>query len=279
MNDRAGRIRETMRRSWGERTREYARTAGPNTSAYAALLIGMVQPRPGERVIDVATGPGVVALAAAQAVGPSGQVLATDLTPAWSGLIAEAAAQAGLTNVSFREMGAEHLEVPDGSFDLALCQFGLMFVPEPVQALREMRRALREGGRLGVVVWSTADQVHLFDTHRMVGAIAPPPPPEERMPTPLQLGEPGLIERLVAEAGWRDLVSDRLTLDFVVSDSEAHWQMAISGAPPHVTAAVATLSAAESEKLHRSVIEHLESYRRDGEIRLPSEAIFVTAFR
>ena len=73
--------------------------------------------------------------------------------------IAERTAEAGLDNVEFRAMGAERLDLPDASFDVALCQFGLMFVPDPVQALREMRRVLRDGGRLGVVVWSTIDRV------------------------------------------------------------------------------------------------------------------------
>src|SRR4051794_7745169 len=152
MTDRGQFIRDRMRESWGARTRPYAAQADGH-AAHTQQLITLVAPQPGERVLDVATGPGVVALAAAVAVGPTGQVLATDLAPEWGDVIAERCAEAGLDAVTFRAMGAEQLDLPDRSFDVALCQFGLMFVPDPVQALREMRRVLRDGGRLGVSVW------------------------------------------------------------------------------------------------------------------------------
>src|SRR5688572_26770943 len=124
MTDRAQFIRDSMRASWGERTRPYTARVESH-AAHTRQLIAVVQPRAGERVLDVATGPGVVAVAAAAAVGPAGRVLATDLAPEWAEIVAERSAAAGLNNVTFEAMGAEQLELPDGSFDLALCQFGL----------------------------------------------------------------------------------------------------------------------------------------------------------
>ncbi len=112
-------VRQSMRQSWGARTRAYTEEAAPNTLAHARMLMEVVPPAPGERVLDVAAGPGVVALLAAERVGPGGSVIATDLAPEWQEIIAERCDAAGLSNVSFRAMGAEALDLPGDSFDVA----------------------------------------------------------------------------------------------------------------------------------------------------------------
>lgn len=279
MEDRAEFIRERMRQSWGARYRRFAEHAAPQTAAFSDVLIAKVRPAPGERVLDVATGSGVVALRAAAAVGPSGEVVATDLVPEWAEVIAEETAKAGLANVTFRTMGAEALDLPDRRFDLALCQFGLMFVPDPVQALREMRRVLRDGGRLGVVVWSTPERVSCFTVDRLLMALTPPLPAAEQLPSPLSLGEPGLIERHVAAAGFRDVVADRQTLDYVVDDPGEHWRFKTEGAPAPLAAALAGLSPEAHRRLQDDVLTTLERHRHGDRILLPSEAIYVTAVR
>jgi len=269
-----------MRRSWGARTAQYAAVTAGNSDRYAAALLELVGPRPGERVLDVATGPGVVAAAAALAVGPSGAVVATDLAPEWEEFVARGAAEAGVSNVTFRAASADALDLPDGSFDVALCQFGLMFVPEPVAALREMRRVLRDGGRLGAVVWSTVERVPLFGaTGPLLQPYLPAPAPGQELPTPLALGAPGLIERLVAEAGLRDIRSEWHTLDYLVPDPEERWRADVLEGQPAVREAVAALADAERRALHDRYIAALEPYRREGAIRLPCEAIFVAAVR
>jgi SAM-dependent methyltransferase len=277
--DRDEAIRERMRRDWGGRSRFYADHAAPRNRPFAEILVGLVRPAPGERVLDVATGSGVVAIEAARAVGPGGSVVATDLAPAWGPILAERTAAAGVDNVEFRVMGAEALALPDGSFDVALCQFGLMFVPDPVGALREMRRVLRPGGRLGVAVWSTPDKVAHFLVTRIVMAAAPPLSPEERGPSPLELCAPGLIEGHVAAAGFREVAVERQTREHVVPDPEEEWRRRLGEPASPVPGALAAMSPAERDRVHEEVVFALESFRRDGEIRLPSEAIFVTAVR
>jgi SAM-dependent methyltransferase len=280
VSDRAAFVRESMRRSWGARTAQYAAATAGNSDRYAAALLELVGPRPGERVLDVATGPGTVAIQAALAVGPSGQVVASDLTPEWEEVVAHGAAAAGVENVAFRATSADALDLPDGSFDVALCQFGLMFVPEPLAALREMRRVLRDGGRLGAVVWSTADRVPLFSaTGPLLQPYLPAPAPGQELPTPLALGAPGLIERLVAEAGLANVRSERRTIEYVVPDADQRWRVEVLDGQPAVRAAVAALPDAERRALHDRYVAALERYRREGAIRLPCEAIFVAAVR
>jgi SAM-dependent methyltransferase len=280
VSDRGAFVRESMRASWGERTAQYAETTAGNTDRYAAVLLDLVRLRPGDRVLDVATGPGVVAVAAARAVGPAGRVVATDLAPEWGALVAGSAERAGAPNVTFRATSADALDLPDASFDAALCQFGLMFVPEPVDALREMRRVLRDGGRLGVVVWSTLEKVGVFNvTGPLLQPYLPVPDPGQELPTPLRLGEPGLVEAHVAEAGFREVRVERRTLDYIVTSGEAHWQRSVVDGVPTTRDAVAALPEAERVALHERYVAALEAHRRDGAVRLPSEAIFVTATR
>ena len=277
--DRADFIREAMRKSWGARTQSYLEEAAPNTAEHTKRLFEELSPQAGQRVLDVATGPGVVAIAAALAVGPDGEVVATDLTPEWGSIIAERAKSMGLNNVTFKAMGAEALDLPDGAFDVAYCQFGLMFVPDQVQALREMRRVLKSGGRLGVVVWATADKVPCIAlVNRHLSPLVPADAPERLLPTPVALGEPGLIERLVKEAGFAGVRSVRHTLDFVSGGPEELWHGRVENGPPHIQAAVKALPAAEREKLRAAIYADVEKYRSpDGKVRLPSEAIYVTA--
>ena len=279
-NERAEFIRQSMRQSWGARVDAYVREAAPNTAAHTKALLEIVPPATGERVLDVATGPGVVALAAALQVGPSGAVVATDLAPEWEAEITRRARELGVTNVTFKAMGAEALDLPDDSFDVAYCQFGLMFVPDPVQALREMRRVLRPGGRLGTVVWSTPDRVPCFTLfNRRLGAFVPQEPPERQLPTPLSLGEPGLIERHVREAGFGDVRAERRTLDFVSQGPEEMWRFRVLDGAPAIKNAVAALSPEERERVREQIFADLEPYTHDGVVRLPSEAIYVTGVK
>jgi ubiquinone/menaquinone biosynthesis C-methylase UbiE len=118
-----------------------------------AAMLEFASPAVGERVLDIACGTGLVSFAAARAVGPKGHLLGTDLSQRMIDAAERRAQDFGLSNCSFLRMDAESLNLPDASFDVALCGLGLMYVPDPERALREMRRVLRPGGRVSVAVW------------------------------------------------------------------------------------------------------------------------------
>jgi ubiquinone/menaquinone biosynthesis C-methylase UbiE len=109
-------------------------------------LLTLARLAPGERVLDVACGTGIVTLSAAHAVGADGHVLGVDLSGQMVDSGRRRAEALGLSNVSFERMDAEQLDIPDASFDVALCSLGLMYAPEPEQAVREMRRVLCPAG-------------------------------------------------------------------------------------------------------------------------------------
>lgn len=265
---------EQHQADWASRVEYYAREAVDKTRPFAEALVAFVDPPPGARVLDVATGPGVVAIEAAKRVGLAGVVVAADFIPHWEPHVAAAAQAAGAGNVEFKTMPAEALAFASDSFDVVLCQFGLMFIPDPARALGEMHRVLRPGGALGVAVWSVAERVGLFLMSRMLGA-ALPPPPGEPPPSPTSMGEPGLIERLVADAGFTRVTVERVTRAFDVADAETAWREWSETPGSPMAGGLASLSGAERDRLRRDVIAALEQYRQGDLLSIPSEAILV----
>jgi len=125
----------------------------PLLTRHAAACVEKLALVTGERVVDVATGPGTAALLAAERVGPEGAVVGTDIAEKMVRLAESRAAARGLNQMSFRRADMESPVLEAGAFDAAVCAFGLMFAADAGAAIRELYRVLRPGGRLSVVVW------------------------------------------------------------------------------------------------------------------------------
>ncbi|WP_368166126.1 class I SAM-dependent methyltransferase, partial [Aeromonas sp. R9-1] len=119
------------------------------------LMLDSAGIRPGQRILDIAAGAGEPAISAAERVGPDGYVLATDLSEGIVALAREEVHGRALNQVDTRVMDGERLDLPDATFDAVICRLGLMYMPHPLDALREWRRALKPGGRVALVVFST----------------------------------------------------------------------------------------------------------------------------
>jgi SAM-dependent methyltransferase len=159
------------------------------TTPVAAHLVEFAQIKPGESVLDVGTGTGVVAVTAAR-IGAS--VTGVDLTPALLDVARENSRVAGL-DIQWLEGDAENLPVPEGRFDVVVSQFGHMFAPRPDVTVAQMRRVLKPGGRIAFATWPPEHFVgRLF---AFVGKNSPPPPPG--VAPPPQWGSPSIVsERL-----------------------------------------------------------------------------------
>ncbi len=182
-------LKNRQREMWAS----FAPTAALTTPV-AGQLVKFAGIRPGERVLDIATGTGVVAITAARA---GAQVSALDLTPPLLEVARENAGVAGVS-VEFTEGDAERLPYPDGSFDVVLSQFGHMFAPRPDVAVSEMRRVLRPGGRVAFGTWPPEHFVGRF--FAFVARNSPLPPPGAAPPP--QWGIPAVVaERLAPHFG------------------------------------------------------------------------------
>lgn len=160
----------------------------------------------GGRVLDVAAGAGGQTLAVARRVGPDGYVLATDISSNILEYAAEAAREAGLGNVGTRVLDGESLEeLEEGSFDAVISRVGLIYFPDQQKALSGMRRALRPGGKVAVIVYSTAENNRFFSIPvSVIRRRAQLPPPLPGQPGPFSLGSPGVIEEVFEEAALRE---------------------------------------------------------------------------
>jgi SAM-dependent methyltransferase len=184
---------------WGPTLEEWL---GPATE----LMLDQAGIRSGARVLDLAAGAGGQTLAAARRVGPSGSVLATDISPAILAFAADAARAAGLDNIEFREMDGEELDLDDESFDAVISRVGLIYFPDQQRALREIHRVLRPGGRLSAIVYSTPERNQFFSIPvGIIRRIADLPAPAPGLPGPFSLGGPGVLEAAYEEAGFEQI--------------------------------------------------------------------------
>ena len=167
----------------------------------------------GARVLDLASGAGSQTLLAARRVGAQGHVVASDVADTMLHHVRENARAAGLANVTTLAGAAEDLYVAAESFDAVICRLGLMLFVDPAKALAAMRRALRPGGKVAVVVFTTP-AANAFMAHPMQILLrhAGKTPPAQGQPGIFSLGVPGVIERLFADSGFVGVEQRTLTL-------------------------------------------------------------------
>jgi SAM-dependent methyltransferase len=199
-------------RGWNEHSAQIAEWLRESTDA----MLAMADVGPGARVLDVAAGAGDQTLDIAKRVGPTGSVLATDLSPAILEYAKEKAQHAGYSNVETQAADGENLKVEQASFDVAICRLGLMFFPDPGKGLNEMFRALKPGGRACTIVFSTPDRnpcatILLSMAFKHAGL----PPRDPYQPGGLlSLGKPGLIDELFRQAGFSQVATTKVLAPF-----------------------------------------------------------------
>jgi len=190
--------------------------------------------RPGQTVLDICCGSGASALPAARAVAPGGSVIGVDLTASMLALARAKAAAQSLSNIEFRhadfdQADFDHADFHPGSFDAALCVFGLFFFPDMPAALRKMWRLLRPGGTLVVTTWGP----DAFEPANSLlrDAIHRERPDLDRVQNPRQqLSEPGAVERVFAEAGIAHLETFAEHRELPLSSAEDWWTIVMGTA-------------------------------------------------
>lgn len=184
---------------WGSFLRVWL---GPATE----VMLEMAGVNTGSHVLDVAAGAGDQSLAAAERVGPSGHVLATDISANILEYAAENARIEGYANLDTHVADGENLDVPSASFDAAISRVGLIYFPDQQKALADIRAALKPGGRFAAVVYSTPQNNGFFSTPvSIIRERAKLPPPLVGQPGPFSLGSPGVLAETLAKAGFTDV--------------------------------------------------------------------------
>ena len=202
-----------------DRERATWTAASPGWKTHDAVLAAFTRPvseellrrvhlSPGMRVLDLASGTGEPSLSAAERVGPTGSVLGTDLTDSMLVVARQKAADRGLRNIEYRVADVEHLDLPVGSFDAATMRFGIMFVPDPVKALRNIHRALRPGGAAALAVWGTPQENPIFRIPlEVLRRHTELPTPAPGAPGLFAFSDPQRLTQVLSEAGFQEVGS------------------------------------------------------------------------
>lgn len=236
------------------------------------LLLRTAELRPGECVIDVACGTGMVTLPAGAAVAPDGRVFATDISSKMLTGLQQRAAGLGLTNIDVARLDAERLDV-DASFDVALCALGLMYVPSPVAAGSELLRALRPGGRTVVSVWGERSNCGWAELFPIVDARVS----SDVCPMFFALGAPGALTATLQHAGFVDINETRLRVDLHYANDDEALGAAFLGGP--VALAYSRFDPDTRNSAHREYLDSIALFA-DGEgFRIPAEFVIASARR
>ena len=265
----------------------------------ATALIDAAALAPGQRVLDLASGPGLLALEAAGRVSPNGLVLATDIA---EGMLAEGARRIDGSGIEDRGLGdrgvgdegvadkgvdllfaaadAEHLCLPDASIDRVLAGLALFMFPHPDRALAEIHRVLVPGGQVALSVWGVRDTVPLISRAQDCIARLLPPPKVPR-PSVFRYGDAGVLEAMLVDAGFGQVRITPCDFSCCFDSAEDYWQAFLDLAGG-AAEALSRLPEPTRLALQAAVSADLEAHpRSDGKpgFCVPARALVASAVR
>jgi SAM-dependent methyltransferase len=260
--------------AWGEHA-EYADERG---AAITEMLLDRTGLRPGDRVLELACGPGGGGLAAATRVAP-GEVVLSDIAEEMTAIAAARAAARGITNVRTLVLDLDDIDQPDSSYDAVICREGLMFAIDPARAVRDVRRVLKTDGRVGVAVWGERARnpwlgVVLDAVSDQLGMPMPPP----GIPGPFALDDTDRLRGIFAAAGLVDIEITEHDTPLRAGSFDEWWNRTSSLAGP-LAAIVAALPAEAHETLRARLERAVEPYRTPDGLELPGVSVIGTAGR
>ena len=261
--------------AWGEHA-EYADARG---AAVTEQMLAASRPQPGERVLELACGPGGVGIAAARLVAPGGEVVLSDVVAEMTAIAAARAAAAGADNVQARVLDIESIDEPDASYDVVLCREGLMFAPDPARAASEIRRVLRPGGRVAIAVWGPRERNPwlglVFDA---VSAQTGTPVPPPGVPGPFSLGDSATVVALLADAGLAGVQISELPTPLRAGSFEEWWARTSALAGP-LAKILAALPEGAAQALRERLRDAVRPYTTPSGVEIPGVTLIASARR
>jgi SAM-dependent methyltransferase len=238
-------------------------------------LIANLEARPGQTILELACGTGDTGFAAAPLLGPAGRLILTDFAPTMVEAARRRGAELGLSNVEYRVMDAERLDLPDDSVDGVICRWAYMLMADPAAALKETRRVLRRGGRLCFSVFASAERNPWAAMPARVliegGHMAPPAP---EAPGILALANPDRIERLLADAGFGLPRIEEVPIAWSFESADEYWSLLreVAGA---LAAVITALPEDRQRAVRQTLQDRLAPFRRNGGYAIPGVCLNV----
>jgi ubiquinone/menaquinone biosynthesis C-methylase UbiE len=246
------------RKGWGSVAAGWKRFAPAQREAWmpvSAWLLDAARLHPGARVLELAAGTGEVGLMAHELIQPGGELILSDFAPEMLTVAQEHAADRGATDVRFKQIDIESIDVEAASLDAVLCRWGLMFLADPEAGVREIRRVLRPGGRFATAAWTTAEENPWSSVvGRVLGETSEPGAPGQ-----FALGEEGRLLELLEAAGFVEDIAVE-TVDVMLEERFEDWWQRTT---------VMSRSGAALHGREEEVRAALAPYERDGLLHLP----------
>jgi ubiquinone/menaquinone biosynthesis C-methylase UbiE len=265
--------RRVQRYGWDKAADHYEAGWAEQLKPAQDLMLAMVHIDRGAHVLETACGTGLVSFPVAEMIGPQGRLVGTDLSDRMVEICEETAWEHGIEHASFVQMDAEDLDMPDDTFDVALCGLGLMYVPYPLVAVKEMRRVLKPGGAASVAVWGKRSNCGWADIFPIV---------DKRVNTDVcpmffQLGTGESLKMVFDEAGFRDVESRRISVElFYETDADAIGAAFIGGP---VAMAVARFDESTRMEAFDEYLGSIEPFKDGDAYRIPGEFVVVSGVK
>jgi ubiquinone/menaquinone biosynthesis C-methylase UbiE len=265
--------REQSRQNWGQMAAGWAdRREWMNdiTGRVNEWLAEKADPQPGQTILDIAAGMGDLGFRVAERVGDEGHVISTDFAPEMVDAARRNGEARGLTNVEYRVLDAESMDLDDDSVDGVVCRWGYMLMADPGAALEQTRRVLRDGGPLAFAVWGTPERNPWAAVPGMtIVQRGHMPPPEPGAPGIFALGDPGRIRELVTGAGFGEPELEEITVDFRYADFDDLWDTLLRLTGP-LARVLRVLPDDERQATRAAIMDNLSPYRQeDGSYSAP----------
>ena len=272
--------REVQRQRWERAAQGWGRRAdhlAEQTRPLAQWLVEQLELEPGERVLELAAGPGDTGFMAARAVAP-GTLVSSDASEAMIELARARARGLGIENVEFAQLALEWIDLPAASVDALLCRWGLMLCADPAAAATEMRRVLKPGGRLAVAVWDTAERNPWATVDdRALMELGHMEAPEAGGPGMFALAPEEKLRELLEGAGFIEVIVDGIELDRTFASVEDYVAETLD-----FSVAFAEVWERLDEQERAVALERIAElaapYREaDGSLRLPGRSLAAAA--
>ena len=246
----------------------------------AERLVELLDPRPGETVLELAAGLGESGFLAAPRLEPGGRLLSTDVVPEMVEAARRRGAQLTVANVEHRVLDAQATGLATGSIDGVLCRWGYMLCADPLAALVETHRVLRAHGRLACAVWAEAKE-NPWGTAvgRALVDLGFMERPDPDAPGPFRLGEPERLRRLVTDAGFEEPQTEDVPITFRYASFDEYWAIT-RDLSFTLASALDRLTAEDAARVRGAVERALEPFAdAAGRLALPglSKAILARA--
>jgi SAM-dependent methyltransferase len=256
---------------------EHAEFTDRRGAAVTDRLLELASLEPGERVLDVATGAGGMGLAAAERVGPGGEVVLSDVAAEMVAIAGRRAEARGLGNVSARVLDLERIDEPDESYDVVFCREGIMLVPDPARAAEEIRRVLRPDGRAALAVWGPRERnPWLGVVFAAVTAELGTPVPPTGTPGPFSLDDPVRFASLLSIAGLADVRVEEVAVPYRAGTVDEWWARTTALAGP-LAQRLAVLPEPAARALRERAQAEIGVYETARGLDIPGVALVAAA--